>query len=327
MAHALNAKQVKAKLAAWPTPSAGLALGIASLGISWEHAFALNGNAQLLAAAIAAVMIVMVFTKFALHPEVLWHELSHPVIGSVIPTSAMTAMVLSASVTAFNPAGGALLWYCAVAAHLLFLLVFTFNRARQFNLQHMVPSWFVPPVGLVVAVLTVPNEGAHGLADTLLTFGITSYAVLLPLMLYRMIFVENITDAAKPTIAIMAAPPSLCLAGYLSFVEQPDMLLTLALLGIALLMTTVIYVALWPLLRLPFSPGYAAFTFPLVISATAMFKASEFAVSTLSPELAGQLHNLAMAQLVVATLVVSYVALRYLNHFGARRFGLKVATT
>lgn len=321
------AQTLKEKLAAYPTPSSGLALGIASLGISWEHAFELGGAVQLSAALVAAVMIALVFAKFALHPKVLWNELAHPVVGSVIPTSAMALMVVSASVGKFNPAGGALLWYCAVAAHLIFLTVFTVNRARQFDLQHMVPSWFVPPIGLVVAVLTVPNAGAQGLADGLLTFGIAAYAVLLPMMLYRMIFVENIADAAKPTIAIMAAPPSLCLAGYLSFVEQPQMLMTLVLLGIAMLMTLLIYIAFWRLLRLPFSPGYAAFTFPMVISATAMFKASTFASTALTAEVASQLHSIAMVELAVATLVVGYVALRYLNHFGAKGFGLAKAVT
>lgn len=319
------AQTLKEKLAAYPTPSAGLALGIASLGISWEHAFPLGGSAQLTTALIAAVMIALVFAKFALHPKVLWNELAHPVIGSVIPTAAMAAMVVSASIGKFNPAGGTLMWYCAVAAHLLFLSVFVVNRARNFNLQHMVPSWFVPPIGIVVAVLTVPNEAARGLAEGLLTFGIASYAVLLPMMLYRLIFVENIADAAKPTIAIMAAPPSLCLAGYLSFVEQPQLLLTLVLLGLAMLMTVLIYIAFWRLLRLPFSPGYAAFTFPMVISATAMFKASTFAATVLPAELAAQLHSFAMVELAVATLVVSYVAYRYVNHFGAKGFGLNKA--
>jgi len=321
------AQTLKEKLASYPTPSAGLALGIASLGWCWENVLPLGGMAQLTGALIAAVMIALVFAKFATHPKVLWNELAHPVIGSVIPTSAMATMVISASLSKFNPAGGALLWYAAVAAHVLFLIVFVANRAKRFELQHMVPSWFVPPVGLVVAVLTVPNEAAMGLADALLMFGIGCYFVMLPMMLYRLIFAENIADAAKPTIAIMAAPPSLCLAGYLSFVEQPQLLLTLVLLGVAGLMTVLIYMAFWRLLRLPFSPGYAAFTFPMVISATALFKASDYVANAGLPlELASQLRTGAMIELAGATLVVGYVALRYLTHFGSKGFGFGTAT-
>ena len=58
------------------------------------------------------------------------------------------------------------------------------------------------------------------------------------------------------------------------------MLLVAVLLGIAVLMTGIIYLAFIKLLRLPFSPGYAAFTFPLVIGATALFKVGQLLSSS-----------------------------------------------
>ncbi|WP_241504100.1 TDT family transporter [Pelagibaculum spongiae] len=317
---------MKEKLAKYPTPSAGLALAIGSLGWCWENALPLNGMAQLASAIVAAIIVMLIFAKFVTNPKVLWSELAHPVIGSVIPTFAMASMVISASLVKFSPQAGAALWYLAVTSHLIFLSIFSFNRIKVFKLIHMVPSWFVPPVGLVVAVLTLPNAAAATLANGLLIFGISCYFVMLPMMLYRLIFAENITDTAKPTIAIMAAPPSLCLAGYLSFIEQPHMLLVLALLGIAILMTMVIYMAFLHLLRLPFSPGYAAFTFPMVISATALFKARDYIATTaLSAELAQQLKTGAMVELFIATLVVGYVSYRYLAHFNIAGIGNKPA--
>lgn len=51
-------------------------------------------------------------------------------------------------------------------------------------------------------------------------------------------------------------------------------MLVALLFGIAILMTAVIYFAFWRLLRLQFSPGYAAFTFPMAIGATALYKLS-----------------------------------------------------
>ena len=39
-------------------------------------------------------------------------------------------------------------------------------------------------------------------------------------------------------------------------------------------MTLAIYFCFWKLLRLQFSPGYAAFTFPMAIGATALYKVS-----------------------------------------------------
>ena len=59
-------------------------------------------------------------------------------------------------------------------------------------------------------------------AHATLVFGLLVYAVMLPLMVYRLIFSHEVPDAAKPTIAIMAAPASLSLAGYLTVTANPS---------------------------------------------------------------------------------------------------------
>ncbi|WP_218586917.1 hypothetical protein [Iodobacter fluviatilis] len=82
---------------------------------------------------------------------------------------------------------------------------------------------------------------------------------------------------------------------------------------------SIIYLAFFKLLILPFSPGYAAFTFPLVIGATALFKVShllgqwEFAAAYVN-----QIQWLAQFELGIATVVVGYVALRYAIFFMAK---------
>jgi len=88
------------------------------------------------------------------------------------------------------------------------------------------------------------------------------YGLMLPLMLYRLIFSHEVPDAAKPTIAILAAPASLSLAGYLTVSQDPSLLLVAVLLGIAVLMTGIIYLAFIKLLRLPFL-RYLMFFLPL----------------------------------------------------------------
>lgn len=78
-------------------------------------------------------------------------------------------------------------------------------------------------------------------------------------------------------------------------------------------MTLVVYLALLRLLRLPFSPDFAAFTFPLVIGATALFKTVQWMNSIdIEHHSVAQVMNLAYLELVVATVMVSYVAFRYL---------------
>lgn len=308
------------RLANFPTPAGGLALGIASLAWVWQTELPGVSGIQALGALIAALIAVPLVAKFALNPRQMMTELAHPVVGSVIPTLAMAAMVVSVSLGKLLPAAGVALWLAAVAAHAAFLVVFALHRARDPHLSHMVPSWFVPPIGIVVAVIAVPGEDWRGLAHAFLVFGIAAYAVMLPAMLHRLIFRDGVAAPAKPTIAIMAAPPNLCLAGYLSFTAEPNLLLTVVLLGLGILMAVVVYIGFWELLRLPFSPGYAAFTFPTVIAANATFKAAAyFERAGVAPDAVAPLRQWGMVELAIATVVVAYVALRYIGHYGKAR--------
>ncbi|WP_114010061.1 TDT family transporter [Cohaesibacter intestini] len=297
-----------------PTPLAGLALGIASLGNCWEMTGLFSGGARSLSAGLAFALLLLIAVKFLLHPAALKQDLEHPVVGSVVPTFAMALMIVSMGL---EPGLRLTMWLVAVGLHLGFLVMFLQARLPGFTLGQMVPSWFVPPVGLIVANVSAPPAAITGsvlglFLDGLFWFALACYAVMLPVMLYRLIFLEDIPDAAKPTIAILAAPASLSLTGYLSMTPNPSMLLVMLLLGIALLMTTLIYVAFFRLMRLPFSPAYAAFTFPMVIGATALFKVAPL-LATWGMDTASLsiLLGLAQLELAIATLVVGYVAVHY----------------
>lgn len=310
-------KKLPRKFRTLPTPMAGLALGVASLGWCMENAFPLYGWGQTVGAVIAACLLLLLCTRFAWHFDTLMADLKHPVLGSIVPTFAMCLMVLSAALGLCCPMTGAVLWCVAIAIHFFALSVFTFHRLKEPHLTAMVPSWFIPPVGLVVADVSFPGIAELlPLAQIILFVGIVSYAILLPLMLYRLIFRPEVPQGAKPTIAIMAAPASLTLAGYLTIVEEPNLLLCAILLGIAVFMTVGIYFAFWSLLRLQFSPGYAAFTFPMAIGATALYKsAAAISVWPAAAEYVQTLRIMAHFELAVAFLVIVYVFVLYMKNF------------
>lgn len=305
-------------LQAVPTPLAGLALGIAGLGWCWENGATLNGIGQTAGALIAVTLLVLLVCKFIKHPHDLLFEASHPVIGSVIPTFAMATMIVSKLIAQWHLLIGQSLWVAAVVFHILFLILFLYHRIKIFRMYHMIPGWFVPPVGIIVADVAFPG-GAHlmPLALGLLYFGMAAYALMLPAMIYRLIFCDEIQDAAKPTIAIMAAPASLSLAGYLTVVSTPDVNIVALLAGIGILMTIVIYMAFFKLLRLPFSPGYAAFTFPMAIGATALFKTAHWMSQIHLPDSDITIvQHLAYLELIVASFVIAYVSLRFIMWYG-----------
>ncbi len=304
------------RLAGAPTPLAGLALGLASLGWCAENLGGFDGRAQLIGAILALGLLCVLAGKFLLHPHLLREDLAHPVIGSLLPTSSMTTMLIAKALSASLPVITQGIWLLAVTAHLGLLLSFIQHRARGFRLNHLLPSWFVPPVGIIVAALTCPSGEFLWLARLLLAFGLCSLAVLLPLMLYRLVFGSEIPDPAKPTLAILAAPASLALAGYLSVSEQPAPAVVALLFGVAVMLTLVVWLTLLRLVRLPFSPGFSAFTFPMVIGATAQFKlAQHLAAQGIWPEGVGYIETLARIELGVAGLVVGFVCLRYLQFF------------
>lgn len=309
-------KKINAMLLAVPTPIGGLALGVASIGLCWEGVHQFHHILQIICAAFGGIIIALLALKFLFNPRILWQELGHPVVGSVIPTSAMALMVISKAISLDSLITAQVIWLIAIIMHISFLISFVYHRAKSFELHHMVPAWFVPPVGLIVADVSFPGGSLLPLALGLLYFGMTAYAFLLPTMLYRVLFFHQIPDAAKPTVAIFAAPASLSLAGYLTVVAVPSPVIVGLLGGIAVLMTFVIYMAFLHLLRLPFSPGYAAFTFPMVIGAVALYKVVAWMTTFgFAENYITQVKYLAYIELWVATFMVCYVAVHYFAYF------------
>lgn len=191
------------RLRGLPTPMAGLALGVASLGWCMENALPLNGWGQLIGAFTASALLLLLVLRFVLHAETLWEDLKHPVVGSIVPTFAMSLMVISpraasrfpdicrrALVRRHHASPG-----CPYCVHLV-------SPARPCA-GKMVPSWFIPPVGIIVADVAFPGVPAFlPFAQTLFVIGLVSYAILLPTMLYRLFFLPQVANAAKPTLAI-----------------------------------------------------------------------------------------------------------------------------
>lgn len=311
---------LRTQFASIPTPVASLALGIASLGLGLEKALPLHSLGQTIGAVAAFILLSCIACKFILHPGLLQQELKHPVLGSILPTFAMGLMLVAKTLATWHALAGEVLWLSAIILHLSLMVAFTCHRLKSLQLQQVVPSWFVPFVGIIVAAVTMPHEKFSELAYALLIFGMVNYAILLPVMVYRLIFSLEVADAVKPTIAIMAAPASLSLAGYLSIVPEPSLLLCSVLLGIALLMTGVIYLAFFKLLRLPFTPAFAAYTFPMAVGATALYKVAErLADYPATVEYSVQLGYLAVVEMIIASFIVAYVCLRYVMHYMRKR--------
>lgn len=188
-----------------------------------------------------------------------------------------------------------------------------FFQAKNFKLANIVPSWFLYPVGLISSSLAGTKFGHNVFSESLVTICIATYFVMLPVVLYRLMFLGRLPKRARPTLAIMAAPINLSLASYLVNFRQPDPILTGALAGIAITMTLTIYLCYFRLIRLKFQPSIAAVTFPSVISAIAMHRLTSF-FEQYHPHW-HWLHKFGFFELTIATGLVIWVTLRYIKMY------------
>ena len=309
-------KKINSYLSKVPSALSGLALAIASLGLCWENAANLQGTGQIFGAIVASGLLLPLFLKFLFNPHLLKQDLQHPVGGSVIPTIAMATMVIANNIALYYLQIGQIISLLAIFLHLCFLGTFIFYRSRDFQFKHILPSWFIPPIGLVLALVMYPGGLNPTFAELILQFALLSYALLLPVVLYRLLFSEKLADNEKPILVILATPASLLLVGYFVTATQPSYLMVVILALLALLMTLFVYFAFIKLLHLPFTPAYSAFTFPLVVGAIALFKTSQFLLKDgFNLQLVELTVQLANIELIIATLMVIYVSLRYMLHF------------
>lgn len=198
------------------------------------------------------------------------------------------------------------LWYAAIVLHLAFIAYFTFQFVikRDLTLSSLYPSWFITYIGIGVITLTSPSFNLV-IGQVFLAIAMLNYIILIPLMIYRLFKAAYNEKPALPLLTIIAAPTSLCLAGYLTVVEQPNLIFV----GIVLLISQTLYaVALYfisNMWKLSFYPSFAAFTFPLVIT----FIAATLANQALQIP---YLNILITIEGIIAAAVTSFVFVRYI---------------
>ncbi|KKL82505.1 hypothetical protein LCGC14_1984100, partial [marine sediment metagenome] len=290
-----------------PAPLAGLGLGVSCLGIVILDFNILFGN---ILSVIAAIVLSIYLLKIILNVSAFKNDLNHPVFSSIVPTFSMGMMNISTYLGHIIYEAGRIVWIVAVVLHGLLLINFLRNILKEFDFQNILPSYFIPPVGIVVASVSGEMFNFSILCETLFYFGFISYFITLTFVIIRL-RMGNIPSPNKPTLAILAAPASLCLAGYLSLNSVPNPLLISILVPLSIIMTIIVYVMFFKLLRIPFNPGYSAYTYPVAISATAMVKFTGY-LKNLGNAWTSSVEVFAIIEVYIAILIVFYVGIRYL---------------
>lgn len=297
---------MKTLLKTIPIPINGLMLGLVSLGNLF-----LGLNIKFLGTlffSIGLVLFLLMLCKIAFTFSDVINDLKNPIIASVAPTFSMGMMVIWSVLGGLLPAitGIATVgWGIAVVIHftLVVYFVYAFIWKNKPEFHSVYPSWFIVFVGIGIIPITVGNVELT-LVHLVFWIGLLFYLILLPVVWLRLQYIE---EPAKPLLTIIAAPGSLCLTAYLVHFTQHNVYLVVFLLVLSQSMYAFLLFKLPTLLKLPFFPSYAAFTFPLVISATAMNLSAQFFDSL------AVLKVLAVMEIAIATCIVSYVFVRYVQ--------------
>lgn len=297
-----------------PLPMSGLMLALAvtgnllsSYGNIYRNSFGF----------ISAALLVLLVIKAIWLPNSLAEGFENPVVASVLPTFSMGIMILSTYVGSLLPDAALYLWTAGLVLHIILIVLFTKKYIFSFNIKKVFPSYFVVYVGIVSGSVTAPAFGLEQAGQYIFWFGFIAYLLLLPFVIYRLIKVKEIPEPALPVTVILAAPASLCLAGYLSSFPVKSMGM-IALLGILSLIMLVYVLACMPkLLRLKFYPSYSAFTFPFVITAIAAKGANRFLIK--SGIGTGLLGLLAALLAIWSVVMVIYVLIRYISFLSSMK--------
>lgn len=295
-----------------PIPICGLILGLVSLGNLYKGILPpIIGNIM---GIIGIVLMILVIMKIVVHTKESHQALKDPIIGSVSPTFSMALLVICTYLLPLPHmalfAKG--LWILACVIQVSLVLFFNWHHVvkNTISITDVYPSWFIIFVGFGVITVTA-KDFFPSVGQWFFWLSLGLYLFFLPIIIKRIQHDEKLAEGALPLTTILSAPVSLCLTGYLKDFDQPFLPLAVGLF----ILSQVLY--LWVIsqmkdwLKLPFYPSYAAFTFPLVISATACYTFYQYLGhlgmhSTL-------LLPLAIVEITIATVVVGYVLISYLK--------------
>lgn len=291
-----------------PIPIAGLILAMFALGNLLQS---YSNVVRLCIGGVALILYIIFVLKIVLLNSKLKTVLDNPVPASVLLTITMATILLSSYAKPYSSGLAAAFWFVGVILHALLIIWFSMKFLPNFSIKKVFPSWYIVYVGIATASVTAGAAGQLKLGQICFWFALISYFILIPVVCYRVFKVKEIPEPAKPTFAILSAPGSLALAGYLNTFPEKNFTFAAVLFGFSLFFYLVVLVNLPKLLKLKFSPGFSGFTFPLVISALSSKLFNGYVTKLYGAN--SVLKLFVNFQEILATLIVLYVFIGYMK--------------
>ncbi len=218
------------------------------------------------------ILLVNYLLKVLINADEVKKEYSHPMklnFFAGIPISMFLLSVLWNDTAVLRD----ILYFTGLG----FITVFTLNVAtlwfrRNLELKFLNPAWFIPVVGNIIAVFTAREQWTW--LWYYFSVGAVFYLLLLVMILFRLMFSDPMPAAMKPSLFIFMAPPSICFIDYIKMTDSFDAI-AMIFLSISIFFTMLI-ISMWKTFtKIPFTPSWWAFTFPVATVSSAFLLAYE----------------------------------------------------
>ncbi|MBQ2678496.1 MAG: TDT family transporter [Firmicutes bacterium] len=249
-----------------PIPLAGPMLGTAALGSLLQ---VYSGFLHAVCGWAATFLLLLLFAKIIRYPKMIANDLQSPVFTGIGATFFMGIMMLSTYLEPFFHKTALVIWLAAIIGHACLLIYFICRFVLAFDLELVYPSWFVISVGLATCGATAPSYGMERLGAVTFWFSLCMFLIMFFIVTRRYIALQ-VPEPAKPLIGIYTAPLALCIVAYVHSVQNKSAAFLLIMLSVSAALYIFALIKMTGYLRMPFYPSIAAYTFPFVISATAM---------------------------------------------------------
>lgn len=262
---------------------------------------------------LGTIILILATIKIVAHKKVFIEEYKMTVPGSLYGTYSMLIMLIGSYLFPYLPLVGKTLLLTGVTIHVIFIIIFSYlNLKNKLKIDTFLPCWFATYNGIMVStVVGVPmNLGIIG--KLIVFYGIAIYFLIIPFMIRRLLKFP-VAEHLIQTKAVILAPSSLCLIGYLNFVPTPNLYFVFFLYFAVFVSLIYVVKNIPAFFKNNFTPIFAATTFPMAIGTVATLRMSVYLSSIGFLNFSLVLRNLMGIQIFLSTVIIGFVYYNFLK--------------
>ncbi|WP_409049006.1 SLAC1 anion channel family protein (plasmid) [Proteus mirabilis] len=249
-----------------------IVMGVSGLSLAWmkfqqlyQIDLMISNIIKITASAIWIILSIMYLAKFIKYKEVIKSELSHPLKLNFFAAISIGLLLISSAWYPSSPEFSFYLWTIGCVLNLVFTLL-TMNIwlfTSNFRIEQVTPAWFIPVVGNIIVPIVGVHHADIDVSWFFFSIGAISWAILMPIVLYRLLFCDKLPEPLTPTLFILIAPPSVGCLAYMSLNGGEFDSICKILYFLSLFITILLITRIKKFISLPFSLSSWAYSFPL----------------------------------------------------------------